>query len=183
MHFYWIQNHTIKGHLLIYWQPGITNLGDYHTKHHSPVHHQLMQPTYLQTNKQLAQFAIAHILWGCVNSRVLITVIHGSSFHRICPKPQSRPRRLSVVLRWNYWLESLTSILRPTLKLLTRVPADSSPRRLSFDWRWNYWLESQLSVLQPTQKLLTHILVVYPLTVATTHDSHPRRLSSDHYRN
>ena len=37
-----------------------------------------------------------------VNSCVPTTVRHGSSFHRICPKPQSRPRRLSVVRRRNY---------------------------------------------------------------------------------
>ena len=34
-----------------------------------------------------------------VNSRVLTTVRHESSFHRIFPKPQSRPRRLPVVQR------------------------------------------------------------------------------------
>ena len=42
MRFYWIRNRTSQGQFLIYWQPGITNLGDYHTKHHSPAHHQLM---------------------------------------------------------------------------------------------------------------------------------------------
>ena len=42
MRFYWIRDCTSQGKFLIYWQPGITNLGDYHTKHHSPAHHQLM---------------------------------------------------------------------------------------------------------------------------------------------
>ena len=135
MRFYWICNHTSQGQLLINWQLGTTNLGDYHTKHHSPAHHQLMRPTYLHTTEQLAQCAIAHILRECVNSRVPTTVRHGSSFHIICPKPQSRPRCLPVVRRRNYRLESQTSVLRPTLKLLTRVPVDSSPRRISFDRR------------------------------------------------
>ena len=58
----------------------------------------------------------------CVNSRVPTTVRHGSSFHRIFPKTQSHPRRLSIVWRRNYWLKSQTSVLWPTLKLLTRVP-------------------------------------------------------------
>ena len=49
MHFYWIRDRTSQGQFLIYWQPGITNLGKYQTKHHSPAHHQLMLPTYLHT--------------------------------------------------------------------------------------------------------------------------------------
>ena len=59
MRFYWIHDSTSQGQLLIYWKPGITNLGNYHTKNHLPAHHQLMQPTYLHTSKQLAQCAIA----------------------------------------------------------------------------------------------------------------------------
>ena len=55
MHFYWIRAHTSQGQFLIYWHPGITNLGDCQTKHHSPSHHQLMQTTYLHTSEQLAQ--------------------------------------------------------------------------------------------------------------------------------
>ena len=61
MRFYWTHDRTIQGQLLIYWQPGITNLGDYHTKHHSPAHHQLMRPTYLHTSEELSQCAIAHL--------------------------------------------------------------------------------------------------------------------------
>ena len=41
--FYWISDRTSHGKFLIYWHPGITNLGDYHTKHHSLAHHQLMR--------------------------------------------------------------------------------------------------------------------------------------------
>ena len=37
-----------------------------------------------------------------VNYRVPTTVRHGSYFQRICPKPQSRPRRLPVVRHINY---------------------------------------------------------------------------------
>ena len=42
MRFYWIRYCTSQGQFLVYWQPGITNLGNYHTKHRSPAHHQLM---------------------------------------------------------------------------------------------------------------------------------------------
>ena len=86
MHFYWIRGRTSQGRFLIYWQPGITNLGDYHTKHHSSAHHQLMQKTYRHTSEELSQCAIAHFLRGCVNSCVPKIVRHGTSLHRICPK-------------------------------------------------------------------------------------------------
>ena len=46
MRFYWIRNRTSQDWFLIYWQPVITNLSDYHIKHHSPAHHQSMQKTY-----------------------------------------------------------------------------------------------------------------------------------------
>ena len=62
MRFYWIRDRTSQGQFLIYWQPGITNLGDYHTKHRSLAHHQLMRPTNLHTTENLAYFDIAHIL-------------------------------------------------------------------------------------------------------------------------
>ena len=44
MRFYWIHDRSSHGQFLIYLQPGITNLGNYHTKNHSPAHHKLMQP-------------------------------------------------------------------------------------------------------------------------------------------
>jgi hypothetical protein len=47
MRFYWIKDRTKQGHFLIHWRRGADNLGDYHTKHHSPAHHQLMRPQYL----------------------------------------------------------------------------------------------------------------------------------------
>ena len=42
LRFSWIRNRTSQGQFLIYWQPGITNLGNYYTKHHSSAHHKLM---------------------------------------------------------------------------------------------------------------------------------------------
>ena len=62
VHFYWIHDHTSQGQVLIYCQLGITNLGNYHTKHHSMDLHQLIRSTYLHTTKHLAHFAIAQIL-------------------------------------------------------------------------------------------------------------------------
>ena len=62
MRFYRIRDRTIQGQFLIYCQPVIPNLRDYHANHRFPAHHQLMRPTYLHTSEQLAQYAIAHIL-------------------------------------------------------------------------------------------------------------------------
>ena len=47
MRFYWIRDRVRQGHFLVYWRPGSENLGDYHTKHHSPAHHRQMRPVYL----------------------------------------------------------------------------------------------------------------------------------------
>jgi hypothetical protein len=47
MRFYWLQDRIRQNQFLVYWKPGAGNLGDYHTKHHSPAHHQLMRPVYL----------------------------------------------------------------------------------------------------------------------------------------
>ena len=48
MHFYWIRDCVLQGHFLVYWRPGSENIGNYHTKHHSPAHHQQMRPVYLR---------------------------------------------------------------------------------------------------------------------------------------
>ena len=45
MRFYWIQDRQKQGQFIIYWSPGATNLADYHSKHHPPVHHREMRPT------------------------------------------------------------------------------------------------------------------------------------------
>ena len=126
MRFCWIRDRTSQGQFLVYRQPGITNLGDYHTKHHSPAYHKLMRPTYLQTLEKLAQCAIAHILRGCFSSRVSKTVRHRTSMHRIYPKLliHSIPSRL----------ESQTSFRQPTAKLFGSSPIQ---------------IESQASIHQP----------------------------------
>ena len=64
MRFYWIRDSTRQGHLNIYWAPRSTNLGDYHTKHHSPVHHRLMFPHFLHNKPHvnLANLVVMHLL-------------------------------------------------------------------------------------------------------------------------
>jgi len=47
MRFYWVTDRINQGQFLVYWRPGKTNLGDYHSKHHPPAHHIQVRPTYL----------------------------------------------------------------------------------------------------------------------------------------
>jgi hypothetical protein len=44
MRFYWVRDHVEQGHFRIYWAPGVKNIADYFTKHHSPAHHCYMRP-------------------------------------------------------------------------------------------------------------------------------------------
>ena len=67
MRFYWIKDHTEQGQFKIYCQPGNSNTGDYHTKHHSPTHHRLMRPVFLHTHL-LIELLSNNLLQGCVNS-------------------------------------------------------------------------------------------------------------------
>ena len=60
--FYWVQARIRQRQFLIYWQPGSTNLGNYHTKHRSPDHHSLMRPTYLNPTNQLDNHVISLLL-------------------------------------------------------------------------------------------------------------------------
>ena len=49
MRYYWIQDCSTQGQIRIYWAPGATNLGDYHTKHHPPAHHKESRTLFLHT--------------------------------------------------------------------------------------------------------------------------------------
>ena len=51
MRFYWVTDRINQGQFLVYWRPGKTNLGDYHSKHHPPAHHIQVRPTYLYTKR------------------------------------------------------------------------------------------------------------------------------------
>jgi hypothetical protein len=71
MRFYWVRDRVRQGHFLVYWKPGKENLGDYHTKHHPPSHHQTMHSTYLQVAQQAMHSASkqsSHSVRGCVDS-------------------------------------------------------------------------------------------------------------------
>ena len=39
MRFHWIQYRILQRHFNVFWKPGPTSLGDYHSKHHPEAHH------------------------------------------------------------------------------------------------------------------------------------------------
>ena len=49
MRFHWTIDRVAQQQFDIIWEPGITNLADYYTKHHSPAHHKQIRSTYLLT--------------------------------------------------------------------------------------------------------------------------------------
>jgi hypothetical protein len=44
MRFYWVKDRAEQDQFNVSWAPGDTNMGDYFTKHHSPVHRKRMIP-------------------------------------------------------------------------------------------------------------------------------------------
>ena len=71
MRFYWIRDCTHQDQFKIYSAPRSTNIGEYHTKHHTPSHHGLMRPQFLhkEPHVQLPNLVVMHLLQGCVNSQ------------------------------------------------------------------------------------------------------------------
>ena len=47
MRFYWLQDRVQQGMFDVYWEPGLNNLADYPTKHHSGKHHRMLRSIYL----------------------------------------------------------------------------------------------------------------------------------------
>jgi hypothetical protein len=49
MRFYWLNDRISQKQFHVHWAPGLSNMADYFTKHHSPAHHQTIRPTYHPT--------------------------------------------------------------------------------------------------------------------------------------
>ena len=47
MKYHWLRDRIVQKQFRHYWAPGAENKGDYVTKHHAPIHHQAMRPTFL----------------------------------------------------------------------------------------------------------------------------------------
>ena len=71
MRFFWIADQADQRHFKVIWRPGLENLGDYPTKHHSAAHHRNVRPFYLHTaqSPRYLQRALApSVLRGCVDT-------------------------------------------------------------------------------------------------------------------
>ena len=55
MRFHWLRDREAQGQFRIYWRPGKTNLADYFTKHHPPMHHVNIRSEFLTKIKDLAE--------------------------------------------------------------------------------------------------------------------------------
>jgi hypothetical protein len=60
MRYHWLNNRVRHKQFDVYWCPGLENLGDYHTKHHSAQHHKDMPYIILHEANSL------QVLRGCV---------------------------------------------------------------------------------------------------------------------
>jgi hypothetical protein len=81
MRFYWVRDRVEQGHFRIYWAPGVKNIADYFTKHHSPAHHRYMRPIILN---ELHPSRVTEYMRGCIESRVTpkVTRMFGRSTDR-----------------------------------------------------------------------------------------------------
>jgi hypothetical protein len=55
MRFHWLCNREAQEQFHIYWRPGKTNLADYFTKHHPPLHHVDIRSEFLTKVKDLTE--------------------------------------------------------------------------------------------------------------------------------
>ena len=76
--FHWIHDSINQKLILVYWDKGKNNYGDYFTKHHPPTHHKLMRPKFLicHATTFLQKILKTHgkckdTLRGCINSHII----------------------------------------------------------------------------------------------------------------
>jgi len=50
MRFYWLKDRAAQGQFHIHWKRGMTNLADYHAKHHPTSHHRNVRSTYVSNS-------------------------------------------------------------------------------------------------------------------------------------
>ena len=55
MRYHWLRDREAQEQLRIHWKPGKTNLADYFTKHHPPLHHVNIRADFLTKVKELAE--------------------------------------------------------------------------------------------------------------------------------
>jgi hypothetical protein len=69
MRFHWLRDREAQGQFNIYWRPGKTNLADYFTKHHPPIHHVNVRSEFLSKIKDLAEARRMRVELGQTKSK------------------------------------------------------------------------------------------------------------------
>jgi hypothetical protein len=69
MRFHWLRNRKAQGQFRIYWQLGKTNLTDYFTKHHPPMHHVNVRSEFLTKIKDLTEARRQRVELGQTKSK------------------------------------------------------------------------------------------------------------------
>ena len=86
--FWWLKDRVAQLQFNVMWDPGIYNLADYFTKHHSGSHHACVRPIYLYKNNS------PNTLQGCIK-------IMDSGTHRVTratkdyPTPVTKGNKIS----------------------------------------------------------------------------------------
>jgi hypothetical protein len=96
MRYFWVVDQVKHDRVRVLWHPGLENLGDYVTKHHSPKHHQHTRPYYTQqanSPRHLSRALAPSALRGCVNPA------RGTQQSRM-PLPRVRPRHAHQGTSW-----------------------------------------------------------------------------------
>jgi hypothetical protein len=70
MRFHWLHDHQAQERFRIYWRPRKTNLVDYFTKHHPPLHHVNVRSEFLTKVKDFAEARRQQMEQGQTNSKL-----------------------------------------------------------------------------------------------------------------
>ena len=105
MRYFWLkEKHTTK-QFHIYWKPGYTNLADYFTKHHPPLHHKRVRRMYIFDNflsrLQPSPFCTVSDLQGCIDSIPTTTGIKKSTRSDKRTSNKSRENTTKITLCTN----------------------------------------------------------------------------------
>eukprot|EP00804_Cyclotella_cryptica_P023958 CCRYP_010060-RB/>CCRYP_010060-RB protein AED:0.62 eAED:0.46 QI:0/-1/0/1/-1/0/1/0/86 len=70
MRFHWLRCRTNLKQFRTYWRTGATNLADYVTKHHTPIHHRTIRALYLADPTKLAHLQTKNHETPCPNKHI-----------------------------------------------------------------------------------------------------------------
>ena len=102
MGYFWLKEKHTTEQFHFYWKPGYTNLADYFTKHHPPLHHKTVHSMYIVDNflsrSQPSPSCTASDLQGCIDSSPTTTGIKMSTRSDKCTSNKSRENTTKILL-------------------------------------------------------------------------------------